>query len=251
MHRDPAHREWNDIRNALKQSGCQQLVLELTFTFNTPYGPWEGGKWHKSNQSACKAINSKLSKDDFLISTLREWILLDRGIYTDVTECFSKTTAIDQLLDPADFANKGKKISLTRWFDFFGRLEERLPQWHSLFLVMLFQGIFSGVIKSRDDFPSMLSSRARGSVQPWSTTTAAPESSPTDPANAAGDLEIGEAAEPEPDPTEPLGTAADLRKVPTGRDSVNNLRQKCPTLSPIACTTSLMQACSWTVTLLV
>lgn len=233
MNRDPAHREWNDIRNALKQSGCSQLVLELTFTFNTPYGPWEGGKWFKSNQRACKVINSHLHKDDFLISTLREWILLDRGIHTAITDHYT-SAHMDQPLDPADFAHKGKKISLTRWFDFFGRLEERLPQWHSLFLVMLFQGIYSGVIRSRTDFPSMLSSTARGTVQPWSRTE--PETS-TDQAapdpEAFSDLEMDEAAA-EPDPTEPLGTSADPAKVPTGRDSVNNLRQKCPALSPIA-----------------
>lgn len=233
MHRDPAHREWNDVRNAMKQSGCSQLVLELTFTFNTPYGPWEGGKWHKSNQEACRVINEDLGKEDFLISTLREWILLDRGHYKGITDFRNDGDRIHAILDPDDFKHKGKKISLTRWFDFFGRLSERLPQWHSFFLVMLFQGVYQGFIRSRTDFPTMLSRSAFGRIQPAQQPSTAAECDPETTASPATEVVTGlEIVEPAEDPgTAPNGTSADSAKLPTARDSMNSLRQKCPTLS--------------------
>lgn len=206
LQRDPAHREWNDIRNAVKQANCNSLVLMLTFTFNTPYGPWEGGKWHKSNQQACEVIN-ELGPADALCAALRQSILRDKAVYNDLGELYTagNKQQIRHVLDPDDFKHKGKKISLTRWFDFFGRLEERLPCWHSFYLVMLFQGIASGIITSREDFPTLL---RRGPV--------------------AADLDV---PDHEPDgPPAPHGTTADQPKDPTARDSVNNLRQKCAAL---------------------
>lgn len=209
LQRDPAHREWNDIRNAIKQCNCNSLVLMLTFTFNTPYGPWEGAKWHKSNKLACDVIN-ELGPSDELAACLRDWIRLDKGTDHQYGDLYTADNTVEtgSVLDPKDFNFKGKKISLTRWFDFFGRLEEKLPCWHSLYLVMLFQGIATGTITTREDFPTLVRRHADAT---------------------AGDMEVPD--QEDDGPPAPKGTAADTPKVPTARDSVNALRQKCLGLS--------------------
>ena len=209
LQRDPAHREWNDIRNAIKQCNCNSLVLMLTFTFNTPYGPWEGAKWHKSNKLACDVIN-ELGPADPLVICLQDWIRLDKGTEHQYGNLYAADNRMetDLVLDPQDFKFKGKKISLTRWFDFFGRLEEKLPCWHSLYLVMLFQGIATGAITTREDFPTLVRRHANAT---------------------AGEMEVPD--QEDDGPPAPKGTAADMPKIPTARDSVNALRQKCPGLS--------------------
>ena len=165
LQRDPAHREWNDIRNAIKQCNCNSLVLMLTFTFNTPYGPWEGAKWHKSNKLACDVIN-ELGPADPLAACLQDWIRLDKGTDHQYGNLYGADNRIEtgSVLDPEDFKFKGKKISLTRWFDFFARLEEKLPCWHSLYLVMLFQGIATGTITTREDFPTLVRRHANATA---------------------------------------------------------------------------------------
>jgi hypothetical protein len=65
--RDPSHREWNDVKGALKQAGVWNVVLETTFSFNLPYGPWEGASYFH----ACKRLCSSYERSQ--VQALLGW----------------------------------------------------------------------------------------------------------------------------------------------------------------------------------
>eukprot|EP00974_Lingulodinium_polyedra_P006089 576266-Lingulodinium_polyedra.AAC.1 len=54
--RDIYHREWNDVKLALKKSDLWYAVLLSTLAFNLPYGPWDGAGWFSKLQDSAKAL---------------------------------------------------------------------------------------------------------------------------------------------------------------------------------------------------
>lgn len=156
--RDPAHREWNDVKNAFNQAGLKTLLMETTFVLNLPYGPWEGARWFHSNKEACNLINRHLKPTDPLAELIAR--LVGKDIKTDAfwqrntydEHLGAEDTPEQSLLNPDFFASKGDKVSLTRWFQWIKAVVRRFPSWHSHLAVMLFQGIHLGYIKTQTDF---------------------------------------------------------------------------------------------------
>ena len=45
--KDPFHRYWRDVQDALKDAGLMSTVYETMHVMNIPHGPWKSGRWWK------------------------------------------------------------------------------------------------------------------------------------------------------------------------------------------------------------
>jgi hypothetical protein len=135
--KDPSHQEWNNVKDALKQAGMWQLVLETTFAWNQPYGPWEGASWFKAHEEAFKQV--ELIGQGSQCPVLH--FLADQGQVRELGESFSDNS--EMLLEES---NQCHKIRLTHRFNWATAAAVNLPQWHSKLRVLLHQAISLGLI---------------------------------------------------------------------------------------------------------
>jgi hypothetical protein len=128
--KDPSDQEWSNVKDALKQAGMWQLVLETSFTWNQPYGPWEGASWFKAHEEAFKQVQF-----------VADHIAVDNSQVREQGESFSDNS--EMLLEES---NKDNKISLTREFNWATAAAVNLPQWHAKLHILLHQAISLGLI---------------------------------------------------------------------------------------------------------
>lgn len=148
--RDPSHREWNDCRSALKQSGFWATILETTLTFNLPYGPWDSASWFKAAQEAARLyVAITRQRPDPLLELLQPRIAADRGHFEILP------SALSGQLNEDTFRCKGPKVSLTRWFGWMDSARYNLARWHSTLAVLLFIGVSLGTFQDANDFPTL------------------------------------------------------------------------------------------------
>ena len=61
--RDIYHREWNDCKLALSDTGVWWVVMLTTIILNMPHGPWEGASFHnKLKEMAAIYLTSEASQ---------------------------------------------------------------------------------------------------------------------------------------------------------------------------------------------
>ena len=240
--KDPSHREWNDVKEALKQAGMWQLILETTFTWNQPYGPWEGASWFKSHVEAFQQVEL-IGKGTQcpVLQFLADRIAADRGQVRALGEGFSDDS--EMLLEESDFQNKGRKISLTRWFDWATAAAVNLPRWHSKLYLLLYQAISLGLIRNIYEIgglegkkPAVCSLETVAGLEPAKKRRRIEEEkkrkSPgyKGPGTTVADPNhMEEARRDEPDEKPDVPGKKD--KVPTAADSVSKMRMSCQALS--------------------
>jgi hypothetical protein len=241
--KDPSHREWNDVKEALKQAGMWQLVLETTFTWNQPYGPWEGASWFKSHQEAFRQV-TMIGKGTQcpVLQFLADRIAADRGQVRALGEGFSDDS--EMLLEESDFQNKGRKISLTRWFDWATAAEVNLPRWHSKLYLLLYQAISLGLIRNISEIgglegkkPAVCSLETVAGLEPAKKRQKIEEVKKKQgpeykkgPGSTVADPDHMEEAHRDAQEEKP-DVPGKKDKVPTAADSVSKMRMTCQALS--------------------
>ena len=203
MLRDPSHREWNDVKNALKSAGLWENILETTLCFNAAYGPWDSAAWWKAaREASLQYIGvAACSGGDPLLDFLQPLIAADRSQDAVLLPAGAGR------LEAADFASKGPKVSLTRWFGWMDAAAWHLPRWHSHLAVLLYMGVQLGTLQSAAEFPLL------GGPLPSAQEMAAATGKQEEPAAQDGAPEGPEAEPP--------------AEEPTAVDSVRNLRARC------------------------
>ena len=231
------------MKEALKQAGMWQLVLETTFTWNQPYGPWEGASWFRAHKEAFKQV-AQIGKGTQcpVLQFLADRIAADRGQVRALGEGFSDDSEI--LLEEDDFQNKGRKISLTRWFDWATAAAVNLPRWHSKLYLLLYQAISLGLIRNISEIgglegkkPEVCSLETVAGLEPAKKRRKTEEEAkkkqgpgykgPGSTVHDPNHMEEDHRDAPEEKPDVPGKTD----KVPTAADSVSKMRNTCQALS--------------------
>jgi len=204
MLRDPSHREWNDVKNALKSTGLWGTILETTLCFNAAYGPWDSAAWWKAAREASLQYIGVAAhaRGDPLLEFLQPLIAADRSQDAVLLPAGAGR------LEAQDFASKGPKVSLTRWFGWMDAAAWHLPRWHSHLAVLLYMGVQLGHLPSAAELPLL-----GGSLLPSKETMAAATGQQVEPAAADGAHDGQEMEVPVEEPT--------------AVDSVRNLRARC------------------------
>ena len=68
--RDPYHREWNDIKNAIGDNDQWHVILLMTAVFNLPFGPWDGAAWFNKLRDMSDESSQSSSPSDPLFTAL-------------------------------------------------------------------------------------------------------------------------------------------------------------------------------------
>eukprot|EP00974_Lingulodinium_polyedra_P094214 9129216-Lingulodinium_polyedra.AAC.1 len=53
---DPSHRGWNDIKQALLDSGLWVFILLLVVVLNLDFGPWDGSAFHQRASEGMQSL---------------------------------------------------------------------------------------------------------------------------------------------------------------------------------------------------
>ena len=150
--RDVYHREWNDIKLALKGAKCWWAVLLTTVSLNLAYGPFEGGTWFRKLVEGAEDLFARTTAADPLFCRLYEGLCKDRGMQP-TGDPLEKVALLAELETSPLFEAKGKRVALNRWFSWLAAAKDQDAQWHLKLWVILHIGQGSGLYKKRDDMP--------------------------------------------------------------------------------------------------
>lgn len=150
--RDPLHREWNDLKGALRQAGVWWVVLWTSIVYNLNYGPWEGQGWWQKQVEAGEEYLAKAGPQDPLLEQLYPAICADRGIEAVGTP-EHKEALLEELLASSLFQRKGPRVALRRWFSWNLAATSHDRTWHLRLLTIMGLGIEVGEYTSKADLP--------------------------------------------------------------------------------------------------
>ena len=188
---DISHRQWNDMKAMLMQSNMWLTVLECTFCWNLPHGPWSSASWWHSSRLAAREFLQVAGEKDPILQYCEAAVRDDRGLMHE----FDEPCPLRELIQLSDFDNRGGKVSLTRWCSWFDVAEMRLPRWHSELAVHLYvalqerggkdvrsllwsleasAGAPDGGALTRDAAPSREAAKAAGAAEPPAASASKP-----------------------------------------------------------------------------
>ena len=90
--RDVFHREWNDVKLALKAAGLWWVVLLTTIAFILPFGAWKGSSWFEQMKEAIADQVARSPHGSILVDELCEGLCRDQGA-TPHNLCILNTVA--------------------------------------------------------------------------------------------------------------------------------------------------------------
>ena len=142
--RDPLHREWNDVTDALKKAGLWSVVLLTTVVFNLAYGPWKGSAWWRKLQEGGAELAATAGVGDQLLEEFYEPICQDLGV-----EAFGDAEHKAEILEFATAgqlqARRGERVTLRRWFSWMVAAQDHDQVWHARLLVITSIGLRLGL----------------------------------------------------------------------------------------------------------
>ncbi len=148
--RDPAHRCWNDVGNALKSCNLYSTILTSTLVFNLHYGPWKGAAWFSQIIDAATDMVTFLDPDDRLLVSVWDSICVDRGWHgSDATGAEARSVFLAGLQDVRAVTNKGPQVAGARWFSWMHAAAFWDKEWHTRLVLLLFICIQNGVLNAR------------------------------------------------------------------------------------------------------
>ena len=148
--KDPAHRCWNDVSNALKACNLYSTVITSALVFNLHYGPWKGAGWFSQIIDAAADMVNVLSPSDRLLMSVWDSICADRGWHCSHEKGLgARRSFLAGLQDVRAVTNKGPQVAGSRWFSWMHAAAFWDQEWHTKLLLLLFICIQNGVLNSR------------------------------------------------------------------------------------------------------
>lgn len=143
---DPAaHRIWNDVKAAIRDSKLMSTMYATTVIFNYKSGPWASSAWHKAIIECIADMARTLAPNDPLL--LRVWpsICRDKGwvLESEVGED-ARAEFVSLLCTSKETQSKGEQVALSRWFSWMHKEHAERPEWHTRMLALLFYNIMHG-----------------------------------------------------------------------------------------------------------
>jgi len=143
--RDPPHRDWNDAKAALKETGLWQSVLKATLAFNANYGPFMGAGFNQEKVEAWKEYLNGLKRNDpdkwQLFAEHETFIMEDFGKSKNSVE---RALILERLSTAKNLSGKGDYCSMKRWFSFWDAADKFLPDWTLMLVILKFLLIETG-----------------------------------------------------------------------------------------------------------
>ena len=116
---DTYHRDWNDIKNALRRFGNHspfwRSVVHLTYIFNLPYSPWGQSDFHRLKLEFVKELVDESSWESAWFQNAMEGIVRDRGIPAPHGEDGQRALWAT-MLQAESCHRKGPQVKMMRWF---------------------------------------------------------------------------------------------------------------------------------------
>lgn len=152
--RDIYHREWNDVKLAIKSCGLWWAVLLSSVALNIHWGPWLTQAWFQKHKEGADEFFRKCTPADPLFLHFYEELAREQGIEPDHT--FDQKASLLKELHASDlFENKGPKVAINRWFSWMQAAREFDPKWTLHLLVSLVVGLETGVYRKRQQCPGL------------------------------------------------------------------------------------------------
>ena len=150
--RDPLHREWNDVTDAIRKAGLWSTVLLSSVVFNLAFGPWQGSAWWRKLQEGGAEYAAKAEVGDLLLDEFYEAICRDIG-----AEAYGDAAHKEEILQHATAGRlqqrKGERVTLSRWFSWMRAAQDHDALWHSRLLVITAIGLSLGLWKDAHAHP--------------------------------------------------------------------------------------------------
>jgi hypothetical protein len=218
------------VKNGLKEAKVWKTILETTFAFNLPYGPWNGAAWFHNTSEAAEQLQALIAESTEGSSGSTGSLYSDPVLHYIVAGMEADNGCAE--IDLEDFEVKGERISLTRWFSWMKAAKRKVKTWHSTLGVLIYQGIQMRSITDWKDLGVFQESRLQAAHP--TTASEAPGSTGAGP-EAKQPKKKPRAADPDVDL---VSSGSDIEinnvKEPTAVDSVRKLRAKCLHLSRVA-----------------
>ena len=128
--RDLFHREWNDIKDAIKSSGLWYVVLLSNIVFNLCYGPWEGSAWYEKLVAGATELFAKETVANPLFQSLYPMICNDHGD-TAVGTYEHRSQVLTATANAEAFKRKGPRCTMRRFFSWSLAAEWHLQEWRT------------------------------------------------------------------------------------------------------------------------
>ena len=155
--RDPFLREWNDLKNAVSESGLWHVILLATVVFNLPFGPWDGAAWFCKMRDMAIEMSQSVSPSNPLFTAFYQLLCFDNGFEPLATPEHCRLV-FEKLFTGEAFTVKGVRVSLRRWFGWMEAAHQYLPLWHSRLFAIISIGQSLGIYKHFSQVPLWSSS---------------------------------------------------------------------------------------------
>ena len=109
---DACHSHWNDVKNGLRRSNMQHVLLLGTVLSNVAHGPYKSGRNAQTLQEAVSHYAETISFDDF--NDLVDMMAMDKGIDGDHE---SLPDSPDDLPNLECFTRLPIFVNLLTWFN--------------------------------------------------------------------------------------------------------------------------------------
>eukprot|EP00971_Amphidinium_carterae_P335059 6470721-Amphidinium_carterae.2 len=181
--RDPYHRAWNDLKQAIFTSGLGSVWTSALVMLNAVHGPWQSSTWFTDLVESLMQMCEEMSPEDRLLAEFWEGIVDDSvrsrvpGVEPLTNDTAGKREFISRLSSLRPLWRKGVKVSASRWFSFSQKMNEMDHCWCSMCMSMVCLMVKQGWVESwqelldgRGDMPLKRKKEVAASTSTGSTT---------------------------------------------------------------------------------
>ena len=146
---DQSHDVWNDVRNALRDTGLWNHVLVMVLALNLSHGPYEEGSWHETLCGAFKEYHRLAGPQDPTFLRLLPKILADLGQSHRLAAENTAQEVWDNLPDAWCWQRRGAKVGLCRFFGYVTSSSPYQAIYHTKLLAMIYLGLQQGWLEKQ------------------------------------------------------------------------------------------------------
>ena len=134
---DEPHKVWDDAKNAIMRSGLGRLLVALLMLCNLSSGPWGGSAFFRELQEMSAKYCANAQSDDPMLVFFYELLQWEGK---EKVQDFGSKESLQRMLGRVSAADvmhlKGVKVKLHRWFSILDRVEQILPNWFCLAMML-------------------------------------------------------------------------------------------------------------------
>eukprot|EP00971_Amphidinium_carterae_P347347 6489290-Amphidinium_carterae.1 len=152
--RDPYHRAWNDLKQAIYGAGMSSVWTSALVMLNAVHGPWQSSTWFTDMVEAMWQMTEEMGPDDRLLAEFWDGIVEDSqqsrtpGAVVITNDEAGKRAFLAGLSSLRPLWRKGVKVSTSRWFSFSQKMGQMDHCWCSMCMAMVCLMIKQGWVES-------------------------------------------------------------------------------------------------------